>query len=126
VLVTVWHVPAPLQVRAGVYVDPVHDSITQVVPEDHLRQAPAPSHSPSSPQVDADSWVQSPLGSVPFETGRQRPSGWPVLALEQAEQRPAHAVSQQTLSTQFPLAHSPPPPQLAPPVLSGTHAVPAQ
>jgi hypothetical protein len=30
--VTVWQVPAPLQVRAGVNVDPVHVAATQVVP----------------------------------------------------------------------------------------------
>ena len=29
---TVWQVPAPLQVRAGVNVDPVHAAATQVVP----------------------------------------------------------------------------------------------
>ena len=39
-------------------------------------------------------------------TGRQRPLFWPVFALEQAEQPPPHASTQQTPSVQKPLAHS--------------------
>ena len=44
-------------------------------------------------------------GSVPPVTGRHRPLAAPVLALEQALQRSAQADSQQTPSTQSPLAH---------------------
>ena len=103
---TVWQVPAPLQVRAGVYVEPMHDSPTQVVPDCHLRQAPAPSHVPSSPQLEAASCAHSLSGSVPAVTARQRPSAAPVLAFAQALQAPPQADSQQTPSTQKPLAHS--------------------
>jgi hypothetical protein len=44
-------------------------------------------------------------GSVPAVTGRQRPSATPVLTFAQALQRVAQADSQQTPSTQSPLAH---------------------
>jgi hypothetical protein len=44
--------PAPLQVDAALSVEPVHPAARQTVPEAHLRQAPAPSQEPSSPQVD--------------------------------------------------------------------------
>jgi hypothetical protein len=72
-LLAALQVPEPLQVRAGVYVMPVHDSTTQVMPEPHLRHAPAPSHIPSFPQVDVASCMHSPSGSVPPVIGRQRP-----------------------------------------------------
>jgi hypothetical protein len=104
--VTVWQTPAPSQVRAGVYVDPLQDSGTQVVPEVYRRQAPAPSHWPSSPQLSAVSAVHSSSGSVPPLTARQRPFVAPVFVLAQALQAPVHADSQQTLSTQLPVAHS--------------------
>ena len=99
-------VPAPLQTREGVYVEPVHDSSAQVMPAAHARHAPAPSHWPSRPQVDVASCAQSLSGSVPFVTGRQRPSARPVLAFTHAEQLPVHAASQQTVSTHEPLAQS--------------------
>jgi hypothetical protein len=123
---TVWQTPAPLQVRAGVCVEPVHDSPTQVVPSIHRRHAPPPSQVPSWPQVEVASCMHSSSGSVPPMTGRQRPSAWVVLAPEQAMQPPPHAASQQTPSMQKPLAHSPAPPQAAPCTFSVTHAVPAQ
>src|SRR5580692_8486593 len=72
----------------------------------HLRQAPAPSHMPSNPQLVCVSAAHSLSGSLPAVTGRQRPSAAPVLALAQALQRPAQAVSQQTPSTQNPLRQS--------------------
>ena len=52
-VVTVWHVPVPLQLRAGVNVDPVQLAATQVVPVAYKRQAPAPLQNPSVPQVEA-------------------------------------------------------------------------
>jgi len=76
--------------------------------------------------VAAASCAQSPSGSVPPVTGRHRPSGWPVFAFEQALQPPAHVDSQQTPSTQLPVAHSPAAPHGAPPGLSGAQVVPAQ
>ncbi len=113
VAVTVWQTPDPLQVRAGVYVEPVHDSLTQVVP-DHRRHSPAPSHIPSSPQLEAVSCGHSLSGSVPIETALQRPLVRPVFALLHARHEAVQSDSQQTPSTQKPLAHSPAPPQLAP------------
>jgi hypothetical protein len=71
---TVWQVPEPLQVLAGVRVDPVQVSAPHTVPVAHRRQAPAPSHMPSRPQVDCDWDAQSPSGSEPPVIGRQRPS----------------------------------------------------
>src|SRR5262245_47634012 len=105
-LLAVPHMPEPLQTRAGVYVWPLHDWTTQVMPEAHLRQAPAPSHSPSFPQVDVASCMHSLSGSVPPVTGRQRPFAWPVFAFAHAIQPAPHAVSQQTPSAQKPLAQS--------------------
>jgi hypothetical protein len=125
-VVTVRQLPAPSQVRAGVYVEPRQDSPTQVVPVPHFRHAPAPSHCPSSPQLEAVSCGHSPSGSVPALIERQRPFVCPVLALEQALQAPVQADSQQTASMQLPVAQSPGAVQLAPCALRGTHAVPAQ
>src|SRR5262252_6543749 len=76
------------------------------MPVAHLRQAPLPSHMPSLPQVDGVACVHSLSGSVPFVTGRQRPSARPVFAFTQALQVPVQAVSQQTPSTHWLLAHS--------------------
>jgi hypothetical protein len=125
-VLTVWQTPAPLQVRAGEYVEPRQDSPTHVVPDCHLRQAPKPSHWPSSPQLDIASGVQLLLGSVPALTGRQRPSVAPVLAFAQALQVPPQADSQQTPSAQKPVAHAAELLQVAPCCLSGMHAVPSQ
>jgi hypothetical protein len=104
----------------------VHDSPAQVVPTIHRRQAPAPLHSPSNPHVVDASWAHSLSGSVPPTIGRHRPSACAVLVLAHAEQPPAQADSQQTLSTQLPLPHSMAPVQAAPCGLIGTQVVPAQ
>ena len=48
-MLTAWQVPVPLQVRAGVNVDPVQPAATQVVPVAYRRQAPAPLQAPSVP-----------------------------------------------------------------------------
>ena len=45
--------PVPLQVRAGVNVEPVQLAATQLVPLAYRRQPPPPSQNPSVPQVDA-------------------------------------------------------------------------
>ena len=47
----VWQVPVPLQVRAGVNVDPVQVAAAQVVPAAYSRQPPVPSQNPSVPQL---------------------------------------------------------------------------
>ena len=54
---TVWQVPVPLQVRAGVAVDPVQVAATQVVPATYSRHAPAPLQVPSLPQLAAPASV---------------------------------------------------------------------
>jgi hypothetical protein len=69
---TVRQAPDPSQVRAGVYVEPEQDSLTQIVP-DQCPHAPAPSHVPLSPQLAGVSCGHSLSGSVPIETARQRP-----------------------------------------------------
>jgi len=103
-----------------VYVEPLHDSGTQVLPAVYLRQAPAPSQKPSFPQDNAESCVHSLSGSVPPTIGRQRPSAWAVLAAEQAKQPLAHPDSQQTPSVQELLEHSSGAPQAAPVAFSVT------
>ena len=105
VLAGALHVPVPLQVLGGVYVATEHDWPTQIVPAEYNRQAPAPSHMPSFPQVEVASCAHSLSGSVPAAIGKQEPFAPPVLVFEQAEQRPEHADSQQTPSTQKALAH---------------------
>jgi hypothetical protein len=59
------HTPAPLQVDAVVTVALAHPAARQTVPAAHLRQAPAPSQKPSSPQVDVADAEQSLRGFVP-------------------------------------------------------------
>jgi hypothetical protein len=73
-LATVPHAPAPSQTRVGVYVEPLHDSVAQVMPAIHLRHAPVPLHMPSVPQVDGACCGHSSSGSEPAGIGRQRPS----------------------------------------------------
>jgi hypothetical protein len=46
-------VPAPLQVRAGVNVEPLQVAPAQDVPAAYTRQAPLPLQNPSVPQVAA-------------------------------------------------------------------------
>jgi hypothetical protein len=122
----VWQVPAPLHVLGGWYVETLHDSPMQAVPAVHLRQAPAPSHMPSWPQVDVACCAHSLSGSVPPMIGRHRPSAAAVFAFEQAAQLPLHADSQQTPSTQEPVLHSPLLAQGAPWFLSGKQTALAQ
>src|SRR5262245_33333864 len=105
------HVPTPSQVDASRRVEPVQLPAAQTVPWAYLRQAPAPSHMPSLPQLVAPSSAQSLAGSVPAGTGEQVPN---LPAMLQAWQAPVQAVSQQTPSTQMPLAHSPGAVQSAP------------
>ena len=99
--------------------------MTQIVPE-YRPHAPAPSHVPVNPQLEGVSCVHSLSGSVPIETGRQRPLVAVVFALLHATHEPAQSDSQQTPSTQKPLAHSPAPPQLAPNPCTAIHDVPEQ
>src|SRR4051812_38884518 len=91
--------PLPSQVRAGVKVEPEQLAVAHTVAAPYLRQARAPSQTPSLPQVVAPSSLHSPSGSSPLRTAWQLPSGWPVLAIEQASHRPLQVLPQQTPST---------------------------
>jgi hypothetical protein len=51
--VTVWHVPVPLQVRAGVKVVPEQLAAAHCVPAAYRRHAPATLQNPSVPQLVA-------------------------------------------------------------------------
>ena len=100
------------------HVGPPHE-----VPAAYLRHAPAPSHSPSPPQVAGASGTQSSSGSVPFAIAPHAPSlPDPFFAALHASQVPAHADSQQTPSAQKPERHSPAEEHAAPMPFSGTHA----
>ena len=69
-LVTDRQTPAPSQVRWGVSVDPTQVPAAHCVPVAQKRQAPAPLHIPSSPQVVAAvaaHWVAG-VGAVPLAT----------------------------------------------------------
>jgi hypothetical protein len=93
-------VPAPSQVEAVLAVPLAQPAAWQTVPAAYLRQAPAPSHRPSLPQLETGSASQSLCGSVPAAADVHCPS-LPTPA--QVWQVPLHAVWQQTPSTQKPL-----------------------
>jgi hypothetical protein len=96
--------PAPSQLPADVAVVPLHDCAAQFVPDGAVRQAHAPSHVPSKPQIGAG--VHPPWGSLaPTVTGLQAPAAPGTLQEEQVEQL---AEEQHTPSTQLPLSHSGP------------------
>jgi hypothetical protein len=117
------HVPTPSHFDASRRVEPVQLPVAQTVPCAYLRQAPAPSHRPSLPQLVALSSAHSLPGSVPAGTGEHMPN---LPAMLQAWQGPAQAPSQQTPSTQRPFAHSPPAVQSAPMDFFGMQVVPTQ
>ena len=74
-VVTDRQTPAPSHVRCGVNVDPTQVPAAHCVPAAQNRQAPAPLHMPSNPQVFivvATHWVAG-VGAVPFGTGVQVP-----------------------------------------------------
>jgi len=78
----------------------------QLTPGAYLAQAPLPSHWPFRAQVAAPSSGHSLSGSESAATFSQAPSRpEPFLAALHAWQVPLQAVSQQTPSTQLPLAH---------------------
>jgi hypothetical protein len=102
--VTVWQVPVPLHVRAGVAVVPEQDGATHCVPATYRRQAPAPLQVPSLPQVAAPASVHWFSGSAPAATLVHVPS---VPASAHDLHVAVHAVAQQMLWAQMPLAQSP-------------------
>ena len=96
------HAPAPLQLPAGVSVDPLHEAVPQLVVVGPLRQAPLPSHLPLNPQGGFG--VQPPCGSI-----SSAPTGLHIPAMPATLhdwQLPHAADAQQTPSTQLPLSHS--------------------
>jgi hypothetical protein len=99
--------PAPSHRRADVKVEPVQLPAAHCVPLMYLRQAPAPSHVPSLPQVDAAAigHCDAVTGGLPAAIGVHVPR---LVAIEQDMQVPAQALLQQMLLTQNPVAQSPP------------------
>src|SRR5262245_60230779 len=71
--VTVWQTPLPVQVRAGVNVDPLHAEATHGVPLTYSRQAPAPLQVPSLPQESTSAGAHWLSGSCPAATLVQVP-----------------------------------------------------
>src|SRR5437764_39816 len=98
------HVPVPLQ-RRPLALLPLHVVAPHATVCGALaRHAPLPSHLPSPLQLAGKpgSGVQAARGFVLATTLPHAPSApWPFSAAEQATHAPAHAVSQQTPSTQL-------------------------
>ena len=120
------HTPAPLQVRVGVAIAPVHTAGAHTVAPAWKRHAPAPSQVPSVPQVAPPWSLHWSSGSVPLAALMHCPS---LPAIAHDLQVPVHAVAQQTFCAQIVDAHSLPAVQAAPggfgPQLPATHAAPA-
>jgi hypothetical protein len=109
--VVVWQVPVPLQVRAGVNVDPVQLAATHVVPLAYRRQPPPPSQVPSVPHVEAPESLHCPSGSCPAATSVHVPA---VPERLHERQLPVQAERQHEPCSQKPLAHSVAAAQVAP------------
>jgi hypothetical protein len=104
-------VPLPSQRPASVSVDPVHDCMPQARPGGYRRQAPAPLHDPSVPQLDAPESAHWFSGSVLAAIAVQTPR----LAVSAHDmQIPVHAPAQHTPCWHDPDAHSAPAAQSAP------------
>ena len=104
-------VPVPSQRPASICVDPVQDCVPQARPGGYRRQAPAPLHDPSVPQLDAPEsahWFSgSVLAGIAVQTPRLPASAHDV-------QIPVHGPAQQTPWAQNPLLHSLPAAHAAP------------
>ncbi len=95
--------PLPSQREARFMLDPLQVGGRQVTPDGYLRQAPAPSQTPSVPQLASPWSGHLSRGSVPISAGMQ----WPTLPLTPHDrQGPVHASLQQTPSTQKALRQS--------------------
>jgi hypothetical protein len=99
------HAPRPSQTFCPTTALPSHEPAAQTVPMARRRQAPAPSHVPSFPQVNATSTGQAPAvrGGLPLGTAPQTPT---LPAVLQRMQSPVQAVLQQTPSAQKAVTHS--------------------
>jgi hypothetical protein len=106
-----WQAPAPLHWGADVNVDPVHVAAPHVVPAAYSRQAPAPSHVPSVPQVAAPWSAHWLRGSCPAATSVHVPMA-PAMAHDRHV--PVHELVQQTPCWHRPDWHSVPAPHVTP------------
>jgi hypothetical protein len=117
------HAPEPLHVDAACAVAVEQLAARHTVPATCLRQAPAPSQKPSSPQVDGSVAEHSARGSVPASAALHVPR---LFVAAQVWQLPVQAVLQQTPSTQKPLAQSAVAAQAVPLISCGTQTPAAQ
>jgi hypothetical protein len=117
-----WQRPAPSQTSSPVTAAPSQVPGWHTIPAGYCRQLPCPSQVPSSPQVATSDLghVAVEGGALPAGTKLQTP-GAPGLL--HALHVSAQAVSQQTPSTQKPLAQSPAHPQAWPLGLFGLSAL---
>jgi hypothetical protein len=101
----------------------VQDAARQAVAEPGKAQASrvAPSQAPAQEEPSVAQAVRAPWGAP--VTAAQLPT---LPATSHASHWPVHAVSQQTPSTQEPLAHWPGPPQVSPGPFRGVHTPAAQ
>jgi hypothetical protein len=102
--VPAWHEP-PAHVPVSVSVTPPAGqlAVEHAVPSANFWQAPAPSHLPLVPHVDAICVAQTPFGSVvPAATGAHAPA---LPATLHAWHEPQLAAPQQTPSTQWAVPH---------------------
>jgi hypothetical protein len=97
------HTPAPSHRNADVSVEPVHAWGLHIAPDEYFSHAPAPSQTPSVPQLAAPLSAHSLRGSVPRSAGRQVPR---LPAAAQVRHTSVQALLQQTPSAQKPLAQS--------------------
>src|SRR5262252_1750756 len=97
------HAPSPSQRDAACSIVPVQVCDAQTVPEGYLLHAPVPSQTPSVPQLCGPVSSHSLRGSVPRSANMHVPTA-PCRA--QLRQTSVQALSQQTPSTQNPLAQS--------------------
>jgi hypothetical protein len=106
-------VPVPLQLRAGVKVDPTQVAAAHWVEPLYTRQAPLPLQTPSVPQEAAPWSMHVPCGSAaPFSTAEQVPT---LPATPHDMHVPVQAELQQKPCAQKPEPHSLLPAQ-APPI----------
>jgi hypothetical protein len=102
--VVVPHAPPPHAPASVRVVEPAgHEGAEHVVPSACFWHAPAPSHLPFVPHVEAACVAHTPFGSVtPAATGAHVPA---LPATLHARHDPQVAVPQQTPSTQWPVPH---------------------
>jgi len=105
------HFPEASQRPATICAPAMHESAPHTVPTAYLRQAPAPSHCPSRPQVAAVPSVHWPPGSIPSGTFLHVPSLPPTAHDLHV---PVQVVMQQRPCAQIFELHSSSPPQEAP------------